>query len=177
MAAGKQFSLGLMLFLWNLSLFGQVAPLPPPPPPPKPPPAVDEVFKVVEHMPRFPGCEDKGSEEERKACAQQSFLDFIYRNLEYPQEALEQGWEGTSVISFIVEKDGSVSTVEIIKDPGAGMGAAAAAVVEKQSQQGIRWTGMRSRGRALRVQFNIPIHFRLTEEGRAKALNGELDQY
>ncbi|NJN74913.1 MAG: hypothetical protein HC799_20120 [Limnothrix sp. RL_2_0] len=58
-------------------------PPPPPPPPPAPEPEVAEIFKVVEEMPRFPGC-DSGTAAEKKACADEKLLQYLYKNLKYP---------------------------------------------------------------------------------------------
>ncbi|MEO0727801.1 MAG: energy transducer TonB [Bacteroidota bacterium] len=114
-------------------------------------------------MPRFPGCDHVGKEEEKKECSNRELNKFIYRNLEYPEEAKRLGLEGTTVISFIVNKDGSVSDVEIVTDPGAGMGEAAAVVVRSMPAKGIRWVNLSTRGRPVRVQMQIPVHFRLSD--------------
>ena len=53
------------------------APPPPPPPPPPAEPKIKEIFKIVEEMPRFPGCEDLASIEEKKVCADQKLLELI----------------------------------------------------------------------------------------------------
>ncbi|MEN0006533.1 MAG: M56 family metallopeptidase, partial [Bacteroidota bacterium] len=79
----------------------------------------EEVFKVVEEMPRFPGCEEedlKGSD--RKECADKRMLEFIYTNIKYPKAAREAGMEGTVVAKFIVEKDGRLSSPEIVRAVG-----------------------------------------------------------
>jgi TonB family protein len=132
----------------------------PPPPPPPPKPQVEEIFRVVEEMPRFPGCEDL-PKAERKACSDQKFQEFIYRNLEYPEEARKKGKEGIAVVQFVVEKDGSTSSVEVIKNPGYGMGAAAAEVINKMQPMGLLWTAQKARGRAVRIQFHVPVRFEL----------------
>ena len=132
-----------------------------PPPPPPPPPAVEEIFKVVEQMPRFPGCEDLGSEEEKKKCAQDELLKFIYKNIKYPAIARENGVEGTVVVTFVVEKDGAVTDARVVRDIGAQCGDEALRVVELMNKQGIKWTPGKQRGRSVRVQFNLPVKFKL----------------
>lgn len=131
-----------------------------PPPPPKP--KVEEIFKVVEQMPRFPGCEDKGgSDKEKKQCADKKMLEFIYKNIKYPAIARENGVEGTCVIQFVVEKSGEVKDAKVVRDIGAQCGAEALRVVELMNTKGIKWTPGKQRGRAVRVQFNLPVKFRL----------------
>ena len=59
----------------------------------------EEIFMIVEQSPRFPGCEDmEGSKEEKESCAQKRMNEFIYENLEYPEEARKNGVEGQVVI-------------------------------------------------------------------------------
>lgn len=131
----------------------------PPPPPPSPPPGKEEVFKVVEHMPRFPGCENIPDKEERKKCADAKFLQFIYSNLRYPDEAREQGIEGTVIARFVIAKDGSLIEPSIVKDIGGGCGEEVLRVLHLISEQNIKWVPGPSRGRPVNVEFNIPVRF------------------
>jgi protein TonB len=130
---------------------------PPPPPPPPPKPKVEEIFKVVEDMPRYPGCEDISDKDERKMCAQQKMLEFIYKNIKYPAIARENGIEGTVVVSFVVEKDGSITDARVVRDIGAQCGDEALRVVNDMP----KWVPGKQRGRAVRVQFNLPVKFKL----------------
>ncbi len=136
------------------------APPPPPPPPPPPEPEVEEIFQVVEEMPRFPGCEDK-PEAERKACADKAMLQFIYKNIKYPPIARENGVEGTVVVTFVVEKDGSISGAKVLRDIGAQCGQEGLRVVKMMNSMGKKWAPGKQRGRPVKVQFNLPIKFRL----------------
>jgi len=131
----------------------------PPPPPPPPPPDVkeDEIFKVVEDNPAFPGCEGISDKAEKKRCAEEKMLQFIYSNIKYPAIARENGVEGRAVIKFVVEKDGSITSPEIARDIGAGCGAEAMRVVQLMP----KWEPGKQRGRAVRVQFNLPVQFKL----------------
>ncbi|MFK7810391.1 MAG: energy transducer TonB [Saprospiraceae bacterium] len=134
---------------------------PPPPPPPPPEPEVEEIFTVVEEMPRFPGCEDKTDKAERKKCATEKMLQFIYKNIKYPPIARENGVEGTTVIRFYVDKDGTVKSPEILKDIGAGCGTEAKRVVQMMNKMGQKWIPGKQRGKAVKVYFNLPVRFRL----------------
>ena len=131
--------------------------------PPLTPPTtstIKEIFKVVEEMPRFPGCEHMPAAE-RKACADKSMLEYIYQNVVYPKEAEKNKTEGTAVVQFVIEKDGSLSDVKVVRDPGDGIGAAAADVVNKMIKDDIRWMPGKQRGTPVRVMFNLPVKFRL----------------
>ncbi len=135
---------------------------PPPPPPPPEEPEVEEIFQVVEQMPRFPGCEDiDGGNEEKQACADQKMLEFIYRNIRYPAVARENGIEGTVVISFVVDSDGVIQDPKIVRDIGGGCGREALRVVEMMNDMDQNWTPGRQRGRSVSVQFNLPVRFTL----------------
>lgn len=135
------------------------------PPPPKPADKpvlvideVDEIVPIAEVMPMFPGCESTGgSDAELQACATKKMLEFIYAHVEYPEIAKNANVEGTAVVTFVVEKDGSISKAEILRNPGAYTGQAALAVVE----QFPKWIPGKQRGRPVRVQFNLPIKFKL----------------
>ena len=135
----------------------------PPPPPPPPPPSIEikEIFKVVEEMPRFPGCEDLGSMEEKKACAQQKLLEFVYANIVYPPMARENHVTGTVVIRFVVDEKGTVKQAEILRDVGGGCGEEALRVVNLMNTLSERWTPGQQRGRNVKVYFTFPVKFKL----------------
>jgi TonB family protein len=135
---------------------------PPPPPPPPPEPEVEEIFKVVEQMPRFPGCDNEGgSNEEKYACAQKKLLEYVYKNVKYPAIARENGIQGGVVVQFVVEKDGSISDIRIARDIGAGCGEESLRVVQSMNNMPQKWTPGKQRGKAVRVQFTLPIKFKL----------------
>lgn len=140
---------------------------PPPPPPQCPPspyhlkPGEEEIFRIVEEMPRFPGCEELPTAQERRQCSDKEMLDFLYRNITYPTLARESCVQGTVVIQFVVEKDGSVTNAKVVRDIGARCGEAALDVINLMNEQGLKWIPGRQRGRAVRVQFNLPVKFRI----------------
>jgi TonB family protein len=135
---------------------------PPPPPHPPPEPEVEEIFKVVEQMPRFPGCDNEGgSNEEKYACAQKKLLEYVYKNVKYPAIARENGIQGGVVVQFVVEKDGSISDIRIARDIGAGCGEESLRVVQSMNNMPQKWTPGKQRGKAVRVQFTLPIKFKL----------------
>jgi protein TonB len=139
----------------------------PPPPPPTPPlPPKEEIFKVVEEMPRFPGCEDitgdKGAKEE---CAKKKHLQYLYKNLKYPEEARAKGIEGMVIIQFIVRKDGSLDDLKIVRDVGRedcteSCGDATLKLFKKMQSE-IKWIPGKQRGRSVDVQYTMPVKFKL----------------
>lgn len=117
----------------------------------------NEIFKVVEDSPAFPGCEDILNKSEKKKCAEEKMLEFIYGNLIYPQQAIDEGIEGTVVVSFTVGTDGCISHIKVIKDIGGGCGHEALRICELMPD----WEPGEQRGNPVRVQFNLPIKFKL----------------
>ena len=125
-----------------------------------PPKGDDLVFKIVEEMPRFYNysCETL-PRDERKACADEAMFDFIAEKIEYPEEALEKGTEGVAVIWFVIEKDGQLTDIRAVRNPGDGTGEEAVRVV-KEYLQG-RFLPGKQKGKAVRVKYNLPVKFRL----------------
>ncbi|HFC01323.1 MAG TPA: energy transducer TonB [Phaeodactylibacter sp.] len=125
-------------------------------------PEEEKIFKVVEDMPRFPGCEGKGlGKAELKKCAEDEMLKFIYSNIKYPAVARENGIEGRAILRFMVDKDGSVRNIEVLRDPGGGTGKEAKRVVEKMNSMGQKWIPGKQRGKAVKVFYTLPVSFKL----------------
>lgn len=103
-----------------------------------------EIFTVVEQMPEFPGGMNR-------------LADYLATNIRYPQLARESGIQGRVFINFVVEADGSVTNVRVIRSLGGGCDEEAMRVVRAMP----RWTPGRQRGRAVRVSYNLPVNFRL----------------
>ena len=115
----------------------------------------DEIFKVVEESPKFPGCEEVADEVEQKKCAESKMIQFLFENINYPAEARKKKVEGMVIIGFIVEKDGSISHTRIIRDPGGGCGEEALRVVKLMP----KWNPGMHKGLLVRVEYNLPVKF------------------
>jgi TonB family protein len=138
-----------------------------PPSPPSPPsPSKDmEIFKIVEEMPRFPGCEEIGSSnEEKEKCSKLKLLEFVYQNLKYPESARENGVQGTVVTQFIVDKNGGIIDLEIVRDIGAGCGEAVYTALYAMVNEGIKWIPGKQRGKNVNVLYTLPVKFKLDDE-------------
>lgn len=107
----------------------------------------DEIFHVVENDAEFPGGMD-------------SLRAFIQRYLKYPEEALKNRLEGRVFISFIVEKDGSISNIKVLREIGGGCSEEAVRVVKLMP----KWKPATQRGKAVRSTFTLPIVFKLPEK-------------
>jgi len=102
------------------------------------------IFTAVEHAPDFPGGVDK-------------FYKFLQQNIKYPAEARNKKVEGKVFVSFIVEKDGALSNLKIIRDLGAGCGNEALRVMKLSP----KWNPGVQNGHKVRVQYTLPIAFTL----------------
>jgi TonB family protein len=126
-------------------------PPPPPPPPPQPPAAKDklnanDVYTVVDNMPTYPG-------------GDQARVDYMIKNIKYPKAAKEKGVQGTVYVSFVVEKDGSIREAKVIRGIGYSCDEEALRVIKGMPA----WTPGTQNGKAVRVQFNMPVKFKLAE--------------
>lgn len=104
--------------------------------------AEDVIFTVVEDQPSYPGGEE-------------ARIRYLQDNLRYPQMAREAGIQGTVFVTFVVERDGSVTDVRVLRGIGGGCDEEAVRVVQNMP----RWNPGRQRGQPVRVQFNMPIRF------------------
>jgi len=107
-----------------------------------------EVFFITETMPSFPYKGFSG---------QEGFRNYIGENLKYPKEAIDQGKQGTVYISFIVEVDGAVSNVKIVRAVNKYLDAEALRVVKSSP----KWVPGQQKGEKVRVAFTFPIIFKL----------------
>ncbi len=128
-----------------------------------------ELYKVVEEMPRFPGCEDmEGTKDDKKKCAEQKLLEFVYKNLVYPTEARSKGVDGMVVLQFVIDKTGMVKDAKILRDLGSGCGDAALSVINQMP----KWIPGKQRGKAVDVLYTFPVRFAL-EKTEKKEVEGK----
>jgi len=104
----------------------------------------DEIynFRDIEAYPEFEG-------------GMKAFYKFIQKNLRYPASALDQEKQGKVFISFVVERDGAISDVKVLKGVGYGMDEEASRVIKKSPN----WKPGKQNGKTVRVRFNMPITF------------------
>lgn len=112
---------------------------------PDPEPEIDEIFIVVENQPEFIGGE-------------KALFDYLAGSIKYPTIAREAGIQGTVYISFIVEKDGSISNVTVARGISGGCDEEAVRVIKSMPN----WKAGLQRNKPVRVQFNVPIKFTLS---------------
>ena len=103
-----------------------------------------EIFTVVENDPEFPG-------------GMEALYKYLRENIKYPQLARDNNITGKVYVTFVVERDGSIANPRVLKDIGGGCGAEAIRVVKSMP----KWNPGKQRGKAVRVQFNLPVNFNL----------------
>jgi len=122
----------------------------------------EEPLKTPDIMPRLlhPECETLPTEDARKSCSDKEMLEFVYNNLRYPVEAKQNNIDGTVVITYTIEKDGSMKDIRIVRNLAYGCGEEALRVVTLMQTQGIKWKPGLQNGVPVRVQFNLPVRFK-----------------
>ncbi len=134
----------------------------------------EKIFKIADQMPLYPGCDaTTGYSETLRDCANQKMLEFIYQNVKYPEAARKEGIEGVVVIRFLVEKDGTISDAEILRNVGGGTGEEALRVVNLMREQNIKWIPGQQDGEKVNVNFNLPVKFKLAGEVKEEIKNAE----
>ena len=102
------------------------------------------IFDVVEQMPQYPGGDE-------------ARIKYLSKNLKYPEEARREGIEGKVFVTFVVEKDGSITGAKILRGIGGGCDEETIRVIENMPD----WEPGKQKGKAVRVRFNMPIVFKL----------------
>ncbi|MBQ9216002.1 MAG: energy transducer TonB [Prevotella sp.] len=110
------------------------------------PPKVEEtkVFDVVEEMPQFPG-------------GNSALMEYLGKNIKYPVVAEENGIQGRVVCTFVVERDGSITDVKVVRGVDSSLDKEAVRVVKSMP----RWIPGKQNGSAVRVKYTLPVTFKL----------------
>ncbi len=110
------------------------------------PPKVEEtkVFDVVEQMPSFPG-------------GPAALMTYLSQNTKYPVVAQENGVQGRVVVSFVVERDGSITDVRVVRSVDPSLDKEATRVVKSMPN----WIPGKQNGSTVRVKYNVPVSFKL----------------
>jgi protein TonB len=103
-----------------------------------------KIFDVVEQQPSFPG-------------GQAALLQWLQQNIHYPPVAEENGIQGRVVVSFVVEPDGSITNVQVVRGVDPSLDKEAVRVTKAMP----KWQPGKQNGQAVRVKYNLPVQFRL----------------
>jgi protein TonB len=97
-------------------------------------------------MPDFPGGED-------------ALNAYLSKNIKYPKQANENGVQGRVVLQFVVNEDGDISDIKVVRGIGSGCDQEAMRVVNSMP----KWKPGKQNGKAVKVSFSLPILFELEE--------------
>ena len=106
--------------------------------------ANEKVLEKAEVMPEYPG-------------GDQAMMQFVAENVKYPQDAIDKEISGRVLVSFVVEKDGSIGDVKVVKGIGGGCDEEAVRVVNTMP----KWKPGMDKGKPVRVSYMMPITFKL----------------
>ncbi|MEL6925145.1 MAG: TonB family protein, partial [Bacteroidota bacterium] len=120
-------------------------------------------FKVVDQMPYFASdCDEQfASYWDRKDCGNKAMLQFIYKHLKYPASAKAAGIEGQVIANFVVNADGTISNAKIIRAIDEATSKEVLRLLKKMNETPGRWVPGRHEGRLVKVEYNLPVRFRL----------------
>lgn len=106
-------------------------------------------FSIVEEEASYPG-------------GYEALMEFLAKNIQYPDKAKKMGVKGRVFATFIVETDGSISDIKIIRDIGYGCGEEVVRVIKLMP----KWKPAKQKGKPVRLQFNLPVTFSLNNEDK-----------
>ena len=107
-------------------------------------PDQNDVYQIVEEMPKFPGGE-------------QAMMEYIAKNVKYPEDAIKKNQSGRVFVSFVIEKDGSITEVKVLRSVYESLDDEAIRVVKAMP----KWTPGKMKGEPVRVAYTLPIFFKL----------------
>jgi TonB family protein len=113
-------------------------------------PRQGKVYTAVQQMPQFGRDAD-------------AFARYLGKNIRYPKAAREQNIQGRVILTFVVEKDGSVSDIKVLRGVGAGCDEEAVRVIKAMP----KWTAGKQNGKTVRTQFSVPVQFALEKKAAA----------
>ena len=117
----------------------------------------DSIYQIVEQMPQFPGGES-------------ALMEYVSKNVVYPEEAKEKEIQGRVFIGFVVEKDGSIGEVKVLRGIGGGCDEEAVRVIKGMP----KWKPGLQKGKPVRVSYQIPIYFKLDTPQKTNSLVGSV---
>jgi TonB family protein len=116
-------------------------------------PSVPNVYTYVEQMPTFPA-------------GQEAMMQYLSSNIRYPKDAQENNIQGRVVVQFVVNEDGKIRDVKVLRGVGGGLDQEAMRVVKEMPN----WIPGKQNGKPVAVQYTLPVQFQLKEDTDSKPL-------
>ena len=117
-------------------------------------------FTVVPDMPCFPGCDTLKTFDERKQCTERNLLKYLYQNIKYPTFDKENNIDGLVVLSFLINTEGKIEDVQIIKDRGGQLALEVKRVILMMNDFPEPWTAGTFFGKKIEMRYNLPIRIK-----------------
>lgn len=111
----------------------------------------DHVYQVVDEMPQFPG-------------GNRAMMAYIGQNIKYPAEAVAKGIEGRVVVQFVVNKEGDLQDIKVMKSIDSLLDQEAIRVISSMP----KWTPGKLKGEAVNIQYTLPIQFNIPKKAQQK---------
>ncbi len=105
----------------------------------------EQPFLIAETMPSFQGGDLN------------SFRNWVQREVKFPQIALENGISGRVILTFVIEKDGRLTNIQVLQTPDRSLSEEAIRVLNKSP----KWSPGKQRGKTVRVKYTLPVEFRV----------------
>lgn len=119
----------------------------------------EQIFVSVENMPTLPGCESMPNKMQKDQCTQQKIFQHLAKVQKYPPMMKEAGIQGTVFVTFVVDKDGKVTDVDILK--GVSGGSALDEEAKRMISSLPKFNPGSQRGKPVKIRYNLPVKFSL----------------
>ncbi|MEM9259873.1 MAG: energy transducer TonB [Bacteroidota bacterium] len=126
----------------------------------------------IEEMPRptpiklpfFPGCDKKASKQKR-ACSTSLMYQYLYANTGYPAGKPQHRTAGIVIVDFLVDKNGKMKDIRLIRDPGHDRGQDALRLFRKMQKRGFLWEPGMAGGEPINVRMQVRLHYNMVWAG------------
>ncbi|MGB0864219.1 MAG: TonB family protein [Saprospiraceae bacterium] len=114
--------------------------------------------EAVDKMPVFKGCENSKNETTRKSCTETNLLKYVYKEIDYKQLKKDKDKKtGVVVISFVIDKEGKVKDIKVLKSAGKIYDEEAIRTIKTMNEEPYKWIAGEQKGKKVKVSYTIPI--------------------
>lgn len=118
-------------------------------------------------LPFFPGCE-KASKQHKRACSTTSMYQYLYANTGYPAGKPQHRTAGIVIVDFLVDKNGKMKDIRLIRDPGHDRGQDALRLFRKMQKSGLLWEPGMAGSEPINVRMQVRLHYNMVWAGAPK---------
>jgi periplasmic protein TonB len=121
----------------------------------------EELFSIVDEMPRFPGCEKIKNFDKKNECSKNKLLTYLGQNISIPLNLRDNVLEIKAVVQFEVTTNGTIEGVKIIRDPGFGLGEEVVRSVLSMNELKDRWIPAKKDNLPIKFNYTVPLNFKI----------------